>query len=244
MMVHLPDALTILIETATRWFDQRLADGGPRYAEYHPEYIIVEPWNAASSVFMMIPALFWFWKLWPAGAKKPMMIFALFMVFLGGLGSTLFHAFRMSPAFLMLDVIPSALLTMGLAVYFWFKILHKWWKVVILLVPLILLRVFLFRDLPQHLAINLSYAFSGLLIVVPLTLYLFLTHFRKMNQVGLMLLFFALALLFRQTDIHSFGFLPQGTHFLWHLFSAMGSYQVLQYLSFTMDYNIESNRPY
>jgi hypothetical protein len=39
-----------------------------------------------------------------------------------------------------------------------------------------------------------------------------------------------IALLFRQLDATEFSFLPMGTHFLWHVFSAVGAYFVLKYL--------------
>jgi hypothetical protein len=230
--VHSEDAITMLFRLAESWFDQTLSDGGPRYAEYHPEYIIVEPWNAFSSVFMMIPAIIFFLKLRKDLASMPFMGFSVLMIFLGGLGSTLFHAFRMSEFFLMLDIIPSAILTIALAVYFWLKVLPKWWHILLIFIPVFGLRFLLFRNLPLHIGINLSYAFSGLLIIVPLLIVLYKTNMQQWLSVVLALLSFGLALLFRQLDAHQWVFLPQGTHFLWHLFSAIGSWFILSYLLF------------
>lgn len=212
------------------WANQRLADGGPRYAEYHPEQIIVEPWNALSSVAMMLPAIYWLFKAREGLQKHKFFAFAILMVFLGGLGSTLFHAFRMSPVFLLLDVLPSALLTLSLAVFFWLKVLKKWWLVAVVLLPVFALRILLFGQLEGHLAINISYAISGALVLVPLLILLYRTEFKAGLSVLFVLILFALALLFRQLDVHAFEFLPQGTHFLWHLFSAGGSFFLLHYL--------------
>lgn len=157
-MHHYVDPLTMIFRLADEWFNRRLADGGPVYAEYHPENIIVEPWNAASSLFMIIPAVYWFLRLRKSGKIHAFVLFALLMVFLGGLGSTLFHAFRMSKVFLMLDVIPSAVLTLAIGIWFWLKILPKWWYVLLIFVPVFLIRFVLFGQLPQHVGINVSYA--------------------------------------------------------------------------------------
>lgn len=226
LMISGLDFLTVIQE----WANQRLIDGGPRYAEYHPEQIIVEPWNALSSVIMMLPAIYWLWCCRKSTNKNLFFLFAISMIFLGGLGSTLFHTFRMSSVFLMLDVLPSALLMLGLAIYFWIKILPKWWHVFLILVPVIALRVLLFNQLGGHLGINLSYAISGLLVLVPLGIVLQRTEFKGLAAMVLVLVTFAIALLFRQLDVHYFPFLPQGTHFLWHLFSAIGSFSMLWYL--------------
>ena len=215
------------------WANQRMADGGPRYSEFHPEFLIVEPWNAISSVFMMAPAVYWALEMrgrtvW----KHKMVFFAVAMVFLGGLGSTLFHAFRMSPVFLLLDVLPSALLTITLSVYFWLRVLPKWWYVLLIFVPVFALRFWMFQLFEGHLGINISYAISGLLIIVPLAIFLAKTHYEKWQHILFAILFFVIALMFRQLDVFQFEILPQGTHFLWHLFSAAGSYFILAYLIF------------
>lgn len=229
-MIHGADPVTKLFQLAEFWFNQRLADGGPRYAEFHPDLIIVEPWNAVSSVLMMLPAIYWFLRLRSSEGQTPFLFFSILMVFIGGLGSTLFHAFRISPVFLMMDVLPSAVLTIGIAIYFWLRILPKWWYVLLIFIPVFALRWLLFMELPEHLSINLSYAISGLMVIIPLMVLLVHSHFAKGGIVLLILVSFALALLFRQLDVHEFGFLPQGTHFLWHLLSAVGSYFMLYYL--------------
>jgi hypothetical protein len=240
-MHHYVDPLTMIFRLADEWFNRRLADGGPVYAEYHPENIIVEPWNAASSLFMIIPAVYWFLRLRKSGKIHAFVLFALLMVFLGGLGSTLFHAFRMSKVFLMLDVIPSAVLTLAIGIWFWLKILPKWWYVLLIFVPVFLIRFVLFGQLPQHVGINVSYAISGLLVIVPLLVYLYRSHFQKLSAVIAVLVSFSFALLFRQLDPFGIPFLPQGTHFLWHLFSALGAYFMIEYLIFTSQKETKSS---
>ena len=41
---------------------------------------------------------------------------------------------------------------------------------------------------------------------------------------------FVIALIFRQIDPVQITFLPMGSHFLWHSFSAVGTYFILNYL--------------
>lgn len=229
-MLHGFDFLSVISDVAV-WANQRMADGGPRYSEFHPEFLIVEPWNAISSVFMMVPAVFWALEMRTKTVlQHKMVFFAIAMVFLGGLGSTLFHAFRMSPVFLLLDVLPSALLTITLSVYFWLRILSKWWYVLLIFIPFFALRFWMFRLFEGHLGINISYAISGLLIIVPLAIFLSRAHYERWKNILLSVIFFAIALLFRQIDVFQQQILPQGTHFLWHLFSAAGSYHILAYL--------------
>jgi hypothetical protein len=207
-----------------------MPDGGPVYAEYNPNIHIVEPWNAASSLFMMLPAIYWFFR-WRKHTKiSPFIGFALIMVFLSGLGSALFHAFRISPLFLMLDVIPSTFLTFAISIWFWLKIVPKKWYVLFIFLPVFLLRFAMSGNLPQHIGTNVTYAISGLLVIIPLLIFLYRNHFNDWHLVVLVLLSFGLALLFRQLDSRPWLFLPQGTHFLWHIFSAAGSYFMLGYL--------------
>lgn len=229
-MVHKADPLTVLFQLAEAWFNQRLPDGGPRYAEYHPELLIVEPWNALSSILMMVPAVYWFFRVKNYWKSMPFFTFALLMVFLGGFGSTLFHAFRISRIFLLMDVLPSALLTLAIAVYFWLRVLPKWWQVLLIFIPILVLRATVFQSLPNHLSINLSYALTGSLVIIPLLIILVRSEFEKSKTVLAKLFSFGLALLFRQLDVHDFGFLPQGTHFLWHMFSAFGAWFMLDYM--------------
>ncbi len=98
-MIHGADPVTKLFQLAESWFNQRLADGGPRYAEFHPDLIIVEPWNAASSV-LMLPAIYWFLRLPNSKANHLFCCFRCSWYFRRIGQHTFFHAFRISPVFL------------------------------------------------------------------------------------------------------------------------------------------------
>jgi len=217
-------------DTIPDWYNHRLSDGGPIYTETGGDGFLVEPWNALTSLLMLIPVLYWFIKLRKEPGSFRFMLFAIPLMALGGIGSTLFHGFRASVVFLILDVAPSAVLTISLAIYFWYKLLRKWYFVLILFIPMFLVRFLVFTVLPEHAAINLSYAITGLTILLPIPFLLYRMNYRGAWSIGLTLFFFGLALMFREADARSAIYFSIGTHFLWHVFSAVGGYFMLQYL--------------
>lgn len=229
-----------MLMNSGNWFDQRLADGGPMYMETHPGHLIVEPWNCFSSFLMLIPAMYWIYRMKKDGRQDKLMWAAIILVVAGGLGSALFHGLRISYFFLIMDILPSAVLTLTLTIYFWIRILNKWWHVFFIIVPLLGSRFLFWGVLPEHATINLSYFITGVGIGLPLIIFLFRTHFSAWKIVLSAIFFFIIALIFRQVDNYPITFLPMGTHFLWHTFSAVGTFFILDFL-----YNIrKSHRHY
>lgn len=224
------------------WYNMRLPDGGPVYAETNPDLLIVEPWNAISSLTMMLPAIIWAIKLYPNYREYMFLTFLLPLGFLGGLGSTLFHAFREYTFFLILDVAPSAILTLSLTIYLWLKLFKRWWYIFFIIIVSVGFRFVLFASgAPDHTAINLSYGFTGLMVGLPLIIILFRSNFFRFKDVILSILFFAMALIFRELDAYpQLSFLSMGTHFLWHLFSAVGSYFVFSYIYYLKGTKVKS----
>jgi hypothetical protein len=212
------------------WYDQRLADGGPLYMETHQGQFIVEPWNAVTSLFMLIPAIYWIWKFRRSEGKNILLWIVAALIITGGIGSALFHGFRASVFFLVMDVLPSAILTLTLSIYFWIRILKKWWYVFFILVPLFGSRFIFWGNLPEHASINLGYFLTGVSVGLPLIILLFMTKFTHWLPIVISILSFTFALVFRQIDQVPISFLPMGTHFLWHSFSAVGAYFILDYL--------------
>ena len=212
------------------WFDQTLQDGGPLYFETNPDHFIAEPWNAVSSLFIVIPAIIWVIRIEGNYKKYAFMVYCIILMIMGGSGSTIFHAFRASKIFLIMDVLPTAILSLSLGIYFWLKLVKNWWYVILLLLIFIVPRFLFFMNLPQHTAINLSYAFSGIFIGLPLVIILIKTKGHKISLVGTAIMLFILALVFRETDTIPMAFFPMGTHFLWHVFSGLGAYFILAYL--------------
>lgn len=209
-----------------------LEDGGPLYKETNPHHFIVEPWNAVSSLFILFPALYWAAKLKRRYHQYPFITFCIPLLFLGGLGSTLFHAFRASPVLLYMDVLPTALLTLSLGIYFWTKATHKWWLATMVVLFSVLCRVWIYYHFPSHTAINLAYAITGTIIFAPLLYMMAKTYFHEGLSIILAAIFFALSLFFRETDAWSYQIFPMGTHFLWHIFSGAGAFFLAKYLYF------------
>ena len=214
------------------WFNQRLQDGGPVYTETNLDHFIVEPWNALSSLLIVLPAIYWMFRVRKEFRDYKFLMYCIPLMILGGSGSTLFHAFRTSTFFLVMDVLPTAILTLSITIYFWIKVLPKWWYLFYIIVPSILLRFWIFSsdDLPEFLAINLSYVMTGLLIGIPLLLIQLKTKFYKIIQVLTVILLFSGAIFFRGMDAQQINILPMGTHFLWHALTGFGAYFILYYL--------------
>lgn len=209
----------------------RLPDGGPVYAETGMnDGFLVEPWNALTSLLMLIPVIYWLFRIRKERSTYKFMLFAIPLMALGGIGSALFHGLRISVVFLIMDVAPSAILTLSLAIYFWIKLLKKWYYVLLLFIPMVLLRFLVFTSLPGHAAINTSYAVTGATILLPIPFLLHRTHYRGVWPISLTLLSFGLALMFRESDMRASEVLDMGSHFLWHTFSAIGGFFILQYL--------------
>jgi hypothetical protein len=226
-----------MLQESAQWFDQRMEDGGPVYMETEPGRFLVEPWNSVSSLLMLIPALWWLWKIRGEISNYRFMLFVIIMVILGGLGSAFFHGFRVSLFFLLMDVIPSAILTISLSIYLWLKILRRWWHILFIILPAFGVRFLFWDGIPEHMAINLSYLITGIITGLPLIIILFKERFRGWITIVLTIGCFILALIFRQADPLKISFLPMGTHFLWHSFSALGAYFILVYL-----YQLQSAR--
>lgn len=205
-------------------------DGGPVYRETDMDQWIVEPWNALSSLLILLPAVYWALKLRGQYREYPFITFCIPLLFLGGLGSTLYHAFRSSRLLLLLDVTPTAILTLALAIYFWAKVLPRWWWAVLIVGGSLLVRVWLWNTLPAQAGVNASYAISGSIIFIPTLLLLYKTHLEASQYIFISVLFFSLSLFFRYTDRWQEFPLPMGTHFLWHICSGIGAFFLAEYL--------------
>ncbi len=205
-------------------------DGGPIYAETDLTILFSEPWNAVSSLAIVLPAVYWAIYLRGNYRKFSFIFYCIPLLILGGLGSTLFHAFRASEYLLWLDVFPTALLTFSVGVYFWFKVIPSWWGTVGIVVPFTMLRFAIHEILPEELATNVSYFIAGTIIFFPLIFYMFKTGFEKSSYIILSVLFLILSLAFREMDFRVVHLLPMGSHFLWHIFSGFGAYYLAGYL--------------
>lgn len=210
--------------------DQYLPDGGPVYAETNIDAFISEPWNAITSLAIVFPAVYWAIRLKFNFKDYTFIYFSIPLLIAGGLGSLLYHAFRSSVWLLYMDVLPTALLTFCVGVYFWVRLFKKWYYALLIVIPITIIRLFLLFYLDGEFAVNLSYFITGTLIFLPVLIYLFRHSFRYAFNIFISVLFLVFSLYFREIDRMSISSLPMGTHFLWHIFSGIGAYFLGNYL--------------
>ena len=214
-----------------------LSDSGPIYTETDFSNFIVEPWNAISSLAFLIPAIYWAYKLRNDYRQNWFLLYSAALLFIGGTGSTLFHAFRCSKFLIVMDFLPMAILTLSICFYFWFRLLNNWIIVLLIVIPSFTLRYFLFNRLGNHNSINASYFLSGTLFFLPILLLLIRNKWKGSGLAIACLCSFVVSLFFRQIDAWHPPLFSIGTHFLWHLFGALGSHLVALFI-FQMEDNL------
>jgi hemolysin III len=174
-------AVCVLAQAAARF---RGSDGGPVYVETDFARFIVEPWNAASALLFVAIAAWWALRLRGCLRRHTLLAVCLPILLVGGIGGTVYHAFRASPAWLVMDWLPIVILCFTVAVYLWQRLLRRWcW--VLLIVPLVFagLRVS-FAFIPVRAAINLSYGAMAAFVLVPALLVLRKAAFRHAGWVA------------------------------------------------------------
>lgn len=205
-------------------------DGGPIYAETDLTAFISEPWNAISSLAIVLPAVYWAFKLKWNTRKYPFLYYLMPLLFLGGTGSLLFHAFRSSPLLLWMDVLPTAIVTLSVSVYFWNKILARKWQVASVVIPFTFIRFAVFDFYSGQFAVNLNYFITGFLIFFPIIFYLSKHQYKHFSSILISVIFLSLSLIFRRVDYSFAEWIPMGSHFLWHIFSGVGAFYMAMYL--------------
>lgn len=208
-------------------------DNGPIYRETtNFSDFIVEPWNAFSSLTFWIPAFIFLWQLRGTYRQQAFIVyFCIPLLVFGGLGSTLFHAFRSSGWLLLMDVLPIILLVLGVSIVMWLKVLPKKWLIAPILVAFFGLSYFASKGLEGQDRITAGYIVRGTMLLLPCFLFLFRSHFRHASLFFYACFSLVLALLFRFADEKiEIGFMPWGTHWLWHVSTAFGAYFLGEYL--------------
>jgi hypothetical protein len=212
-LLHLPSILDI---------EASPSDGGPIYYESDFNNFIVEPWNAVTSMIFLGIFIFWFRKVYLGKRHLPFLKAALPLIFLAAMGSTLYHAFRSHAFLLYLDWVP-ILMVCGLAGYYFLaKVIQSKWQSALFLAGWLALVPIGYEILPLAIGNNLGYLIQGTSVLIPLLLYMKQINFRFWRYIAVAFICFSLALTFRMVD--HWGLLPIGTHFLWHVFSAIATH--------------------
>jgi hemolysin III len=216
-----------------------ITDGGPIYWETflylqaRTNHWLVEPWNAGSAALFLVVALVWALCLRANLRLYPFILYGLAILAVGGVGGTLYHALRSQPIYLLMDWLPIVILTYSMAVWFLLRLTRKRWLALAyvagglaLIFVGIMIVVLVFGA--GTVAASVGYALLGVQAAGPITLYIIKTRYRDALWFWLALACFALAVVFRAADME--GWLPMGTHFLWHLFGAAMANFLIVYL--------------
>jgi len=210
-------------------------DDGPVYAETNMDRFVVEPFNAATALLFLLIVIYWAYRLKGRFRKHKFISLCLPVLATGGIGGTIYHAFRLSPFFLYMDYLPIVFLAVAASFYFWRKVLRKKWQLYLVfsaflgigLAARISLHFYATGDVRLYL-INIVYALLGLMIVIPLFLLLNKTSWRFGGVAIWAMVCFGLALLFRSVD--KFAWFAFGTHWLWHVFGALACSMLIEYV--------------
>ncbi len=215
-------------------------DGGLLYKETNLEAFIAEPFNAISSLAFLIPVFYFLFKLKGHYSQNKFLIyFCTPLLLIGGLGSTLFHGFRSSQWLLMMDWLPILILTVGVSVYFWHKVLKNITSTVLVIISFVALQFLGTKIADGQDALNIGYFVRGNMIFLPMTIYTVKTGYTKFGQLFASVFFFILALVFRYVD-EKYETISIGTHFLWHISCAIGAYYLGNYIYHTKNINVKS----
>jgi hemolysin III len=210
-------------------------DGGMLYTETNMAQLFPEPLNAITSGFFLAIALYWTFKMKGKFKSNPFLTYCLVLLYIGGIGGTVYHALRQWSVFIMMDWMPIMLLCVSAGVYFLAQS-SKWYYAVLMVVGYVGLQ-FSIRNLLSadnvHLFVNINYALMALLVLLPVLKYLIYTQWKAGKWVGYALLSFALALTFRIAD--KWEWLSFGTHFLWHSFGAIATFCMFNYIYLTQN---------
>lgn len=213
-------------------------DSGPFYVETPIEIQqlqpfpgwVAEPWNTVTASFFVVIVVAWVWRLRGRYQQFPFLCMAMPLLFVGGVGGTLYHGLRNWSGYFLMDVIPIYLLGLVVSLYLWLRLGPKIRYLFGMIAVLCLLQGLGHIALPTHWAINLSYAGLAILILAPVLAVLVRTKFIHSGWVVSALTCFGLAWICRIADVWRPPLLPMGTHWLWHTFGAGTTWFLTEYL--------------
>jgi hypothetical protein len=209
---------------------QQPPDGGSLYAETNMQHLFPEPLNTITSCFFLAIAIYWTIKVWGNTREHAFLSGALILLYIGGIGGTIYHGLRQWRIFIMMDWLPIMLLCVSAGVYFLAK-LTRWYYAILLVVLYTVFQYFARQQMRQgnvQLYININYAVLAGIVLLPVLGYLINTSFKSGRWVGFALIAFIFALTFRVAD--KWEWLHEGTHFLWHTFGAIAAFCMFKYI--------------
>ena len=206
-------------------------DGGLLYTETNLDHLFPEPFNFITSLFFLIPAIYWLLRLKGFNSRYSFLSVAAWLLLIGCIGGGIYHGFRRWSIFIFMDWLPIALLCLMASVYLWIRVLGKWYYGVLTLFICVAIeaamRTFITGSDTQ-LAISLNYVIMALMVILPLILLIVKTKGFEWRLIGFALAAFTVAIIFRTVDAHTS--IAIGTHFLWHTFGMLATTAMFLYL--------------
>lgn len=218
----------------------RLRDGGPLYAETNLDNLVAEPFNAASAFLFLLMAFYWIFRLRGQYRAYRFLTVAIAVLTIGGIGGTIYHAFRYSQVFLVMDWLPIMLLCLMASGFYLHRAYGSLRPALYFVGALFLLQFLNFQVIGLPQSVNVSYALLALTVLSPTFILLVKTNFKAGAWVASALGSFVLALFFRIAD--TWEILPMGTHFLWHLFGATAAMAMLQYTYLAYGFSVARSK--
>ncbi|GAA4340876.1 hypothetical protein GCM10023149_52660 [Mucilaginibacter gynuensis] len=199
-------------------------DGAALYTETNMAHLFPEPWNMITSGLFLIPAFYWLIKFKGFDKRYIFLSVASWMLLIGCVGGTVYHAFRQWRFFMYMDWVPIAVLCLLASVYFLIIATGKRIYGIVALIAFGLIefglhQLYLAYD--KHIMFSVNYGVMVLMIVLPLLMVLIKTRWRNVWLVAGAFIAFGFALFFRIID--TWAIIPIGTHFLWHTFGAIAT---------------------
>lgn len=206
-------------------------DFGPIYKETIYGRWPVEPFNTLTTLLFLVLVLYWRKKIKNQWRLHRFIRLSLAMIAVGFVGGFLYHGFRNSVIWLLLDWVPILITAILCTVFCWQALLKNWYKAIALaMTPVIL---FLALSIPFSLGTKLFTLFYPLLaasILLPISLLLRKYQWKGLKQIVWAVLSVVGAILLRTLDRHSLlDFLPMGSHFLWHIFGCMACHFLIKF---------------
>ena len=208
-------------------------DNGPIYSEtLLGDSFLVEPWNTWSNIVFLFIIVYWTKKLIADRKPNSLLVFVLPVLTVGFVGGTFYHGSRSDDLWRVLDFGAIYVLLSVMTFYLWAKILGSW-ETGLMAIGLLFLvsRVTFYNlyDVPESMTASRGYVMMALNLILPLFLFAARQNWKNGHLLSWSLAFFAAAISLRQADAQLTIYLPQGTHFLWHIFGGISTHYLISY---------------
>ena len=124
---------------------------------------VAEPWNTATAFLFVLIVVYWVARLRGRLRAYPFLVVTLPLLFVGGVGGTLYHGLRNWVGFFLMDVLPIYLLGPIVSVCCWIRLGPRVWHLLATIAFVGLLQFLGQWQLPKSWAIHLSYAMLTML---------------------------------------------------------------------------------